>query len=45
MLEAGHDIYQTGENEALGYGCRRCSLWARGLWAFRVLSCPPPDGR
>ncbi len=41
-----HQIYRTdGVTEAQGYACRRCSLWARGLWAFRVWSCPPPDGR
>ena len=44
MPEASHDIYKMTD-EGRGYGCRRCSLWARGLWAFRLWGCPPPDGR
>ena len=44
MTGRQHDVYETTDG-GRGYGCRRCSLWARGLWAFRVLSCPPPDGR
>ena len=41
-----HEVYATdGEVEAVGFACRRCTLWARVRSLFDLLSCPPPDGR
>ena len=41
-----HLVYETdGTTEAVGFACRRCSLWSRVRSMFDLLTCPPPDGR
>ena len=34
-----HDVYRDTEG---GFSCHRCTLWARNLALFALLSCPPP---
>ena len=45
-MHGQHEIYATdGTSEAVGFACRRCSLWSRVRSMFTLLSCPPPGGR
>ena len=46
MYEEQHEVYATdGTSEAVGFACRRCSLWARVRELFAWFSCPPPGGK